>query len=433
MPSRLCHLLSVLIFRLLKSYLSMEPEDVHIQNLILPFANDQHEGPREIGHQLWDDLGIYPKEKPPNDSLLWHLISTINIFVSNATQWKKQSRLINGAIDLQMPAEQFVALEEKVLTLLLSSAAEGPHIVRWDEFAQCFAVDMLGSTVSEHNFEALKAQSVFVHKYNSIMCRIADPIYLIVPFLKKIIPMKMLLRRINNLMEQFLALLKAKEEAPEDDMMLYMLRNPNMSQRKLHNNMILLFISSHDTSTSALSTLFYFLAKNSTIQHHASADNLSAALHLQKMNFMNVDDYKTLAKRDEVNARSARDRDQGVGPNDPNHRNLDFRVHPLPSRILSLAISFTFMPFSQCHEDLSIEILAHLPLRTIAKILLVQKAWKTFIETHQETIYHNAAIFGCLGPSHGTSLTEESSALGLSAFEITGWKEFCAIAFGMLA
>ncbi|KAJ7315313.1 hypothetical protein DFH08DRAFT_421014 [Mycena albidolilacea] len=83
------------------------------------------------------------------------------------------------------------------------------------------------------------------------------------------------------------------------------------------------------------------------------------------------------------------------------------------------------MPFSQCPEDLSIEILAHLSLRTIAKILLVQKAWKTFIETHQETIYHNVAIFGGLGPSHGTSLTEESSALGLGSFEITGWKEFC--------
>jgi hypothetical protein len=167
--------------------------------------------------------------------------------------------------------------------------------VGWDKFAQCFTVDMLGSTESGHNFEALKAQSVFVHEYNSIMHRIVDPIYLVVLFLKKIILMKMLLRIINNLMEQFLVLLKAKEEAPEDNMMPYMLCNPNISQKELHNNMILLFISGYvssnntvsatqlvlnliqDTSTSTLSTLFYFLAKNSTIQHHA-CDKITATV-----------------------------------------------------------------------------------------------------------------------------------------------------------
>lgn len=43
-PSGLQHLPRVPIFPLLKSYLSMEPEDNRIRNLILPFANDQQEG-----------------------------------------------------------------------------------------------------------------------------------------------------------------------------------------------------------------------------------------------------------------------------------------------------------------------------------------------------------------------------------------------------
>jgi cytochrome P450 len=109
--------------------------------------------------------------------------------------------------------------------------------VRWDEFAQRFAVDVLGSTVFGHDFETLKAQSVFVREYNSVTRGIADLIYLIAPFLEKIVPRKTLLRRIDNLTEQFLAPLKAKEEAPGDEMMSYML------QKELRDNMILLFIS----------------------------------------------------------------------------------------------------------------------------------------------------------------------------------------------
>ncbi|KAJ7764674.1 cytochrome P450 [Mycena olivaceomarginata] len=145
--------------------------------------------------------------------------------------------------------------------------APRPRIVRWDEFAQRFAVDVLGSTVFGHDFETLKAQSVFVREYNSVTRGIADPIYFIAPFLEKIVPRKTLLRRIDNLTEQFLAPLKAKEEAPRDEMMSYML------QKELRDNMILLILA-----PAPLSTLFYFLAKNSIIQRRARAEIAAAAV-----------------------------------------------------------------------------------------------------------------------------------------------------------
>ncbi|KAJ7503288.1 cytochrome P450 [Mycena galericulata] len=279
-PSGLGHLPRVPILPLLKSYLSMEPEDGRIRRLILPFANENQEGvvlvwvlgrwmvhilDHQIARQLSDDLALYPKEKPPNDSLLWHLIGNSNILVSNATQWKKQSRLINDAINLQMPVEQFVALADNVKALL----GAGTHTVRWDEFAQRFAVDALGSTVFGHDFEALKQQSMFVREYNGVMSGIANPVYLIAPFLERLAPRTVLLRRIDTLTEQFVALLKAKQNSPGDDMMSYMLRDPDMSQKELRDNMILLFISGHDTSAGAMSTLFYFLATHPDIQRRA--------------------------------------------------------------------------------------------------------------------------------------------------------------------
>ncbi|KAJ7680009.1 cytochrome P450 [Mycena rosella] len=242
-PSGLRHLPRVPIFPLLKSYLAMEPEDMPIRNLILPFANDRQEGvvlvwvlgkwmvhilDSQIARQLSDDLALYSKARPPNDSLLWHLIGNSNILVSNSTQWKKQSRLINDAINLQMPVKQFALL------------GPGTNTVRWDEFAQRFAVDALGSTVFGHDFEALKQQSMFVREYNWVMAGIANPIYLIAPTL---------IDRIDTLIEQFVALLKAKQNSPGDDMMSYMLRDPDIA--------------------SALSTLFYLLATHPDIQRRA--------------------------------------------------------------------------------------------------------------------------------------------------------------------
>jgi cytochrome P450 len=173
--------------------------------------------------------------------LLWHLIGNANILVSNATQWKKQSSLINEAINLQMPVEQFVVLSQDVGKLL----GEGTNTVRWDEFSQRFAVDVLGSTVLGHDFEALKQQSMFVREYNGVMAGIADPLYLIAPVLEHLLPRRALIKRIDTLVEHFVALLRAKQNSPGDDIMSYMLKDPDMSQQELRDNMILLFISGH--------------------------------------------------------------------------------------------------------------------------------------------------------------------------------------------
>jgi cytochrome P450 len=76
------------------------------------------------------------------------------------------------------------------------------------------------------------------------MSGIANPIYLIAPLLERLIPWTTL-KRIDTLIEHFVALLKAKQHSPGDDMMSYMLRDPDMSQKELRDNMILLFISGH--------------------------------------------------------------------------------------------------------------------------------------------------------------------------------------------
>ncbi|KAJ7909030.1 cytochrome P450 [Mycena leptocephala] len=183
-PSGLQHLPRVSIFPLLKSYLSMEPEDIRIRNLILPFANDQQEGV----------------------VLVWVLGRWMVHILDQQTQWKKQSRLINDAINLQIPAEQFVALAEKR-----------------------FAIDALGSTVFGHDFEALKEQSMFVREYNGVMSA-SHP--------SDNAPQK------NRYFDRaFCGSVKGEITLARDDMKSYMLRDPDMSQKELRDNMILLILA----------------------------------------------------------------------------------------------------------------------------------------------------------------------------------------------
>jgi hypothetical protein len=88
------------------------------------------------------------------------------------------------------------------------------------------------------------------------------------------------------------------------------------------------------------------------------------------------------------------------------------------------------MPLTQCPDDVSVEILAFLPLGSISRLPLVRKAWKAFIDGFEETIYHSAAISSGLVSSTSTSLADEKHALG-DDLDIAGWKSFCARFFSL--
>ncbi|KAJ7266599.1 hypothetical protein C8J57DRAFT_1617738 [Mycena rebaudengoi] len=87
------------------------------------------------------------------------------------------------------------------------------------------------------------------------------------------------------------------------------------------------------------------------------------------------------------------------------------------------------MPLTRCPDDISLEIVAYLPLQTIGRLSVVQKTWKVFLlEAYEETIYHNAAHLHCFLRSITTSLTDETAAIdSTTALDITNWKRFCQV------
>ncbi|KAG1866682.1 cytochrome P450 [Suillus subluteus] len=275
-PSHLRHLPRVPIFLLLVSYLSGEVED--------PYANERGEGLRrwivhildhKLAVEMSENLLLYPKELPPDGLLLWRFIGGSNILMANGDRWKKHSRVIHDAFNLSIPVDQFIYLSKNLFDAINPPSEENDtHTVDFAELAQRFALDAVGSSVLGHDFDAIRTESLFVKEYNGIMQDIANPLYLIMPFLEKVFPRKEVIKRMDNLVDKFKMLLQAKRNDPGDDMMTFMLKDPTMSEEELRDNMVVLFIAGHDTSAGSLSTLIYFLAIHPEIQAAAREETL---------------------------------------------------------------------------------------------------------------------------------------------------------------
>ncbi|KAG7442313.1 cytochrome P450 [Guyanagaster necrorhizus] len=278
-PSHLRHLPRVATLPLLCSYLTGESEDRRIKRLIVPFSRDTHEHVVlvwvlgrwmvhilnfELAREMCDNTALFPKETPDDASLLWRFVGSASLLMSNGKQWQKQSVLINDAFSTKIPVQAFTSLAHN-----LSAIAGKCRTVQWDKYAQRFALDAVGSTVLGHNFDAIETDNPFVQEYNAVMAAIADPIYLIFPWMERTFPRKKLIRRIDTLVERFMRLLTDKKNNPGDDMMTFMLKDPAMSHKELRDNMIVLFIGGHDTAAGAISTLFYFLACHPDMQRRA--------------------------------------------------------------------------------------------------------------------------------------------------------------------
>jgi len=166
--------------------------------------------------------------------------------MSNGDRWKKHSRVVRNALNLSVPVNQFTTLAKNLFDVINPPSEESDtYTVNFSELAQRFALDAVGSSVLGHDFDAIRIESSFVKEYNGIMHDIANPLYLIMPFLEKVFPRKGVIKRMENLVNNFKMLLREKRSDPGDDMMTLMLKEPTMSEEELRDNMVVLFIAGH--------------------------------------------------------------------------------------------------------------------------------------------------------------------------------------------
>ncbi|KAJ7912406.1 hypothetical protein B0H13DRAFT_543501 [Mycena leptocephala] len=87
------------------------------------------------------------------------------------------------------------------------------------------------------------------------------------------------------------------------------------------------------------------------------------------------------------------------------------------------------MPLTRLSGDTALEMVALLPLSTITRLTLVQKAWKEFVDANETNIYHNAATFHGFVPTTATTLEDAIAFMEFpaAALDIRGWKKYCQV------
>ncbi|KAH7883400.1 cytochrome P450 [Phlebopus sp. FC_14] len=290
-PRAIRHLPCVPILPLLRSYLLREPDDVRFQRLIMPFADEKGEGvvvvwtlglwmihiiDRKLFAQVITAYNMYPKARISPGTMFVRFMGSLHIGQLNGDEWKRKSSLVQGAFAQPLPIDLFTSLSRSVFEAIeaTSSDSSNSFTVCLSDIAQNFALDAVGTSLLGYHFDALRVQSPFVNDYNQMMDDIANPLYLVFPVLKRLLPRLKVMARVDHLLHKFQQLIDAKRSEPRNDIITFLLNDSGLSQDALLSNVAALFIASHDTTAGAMSTLVYHLAVDRHVQAKAREEVL---------------------------------------------------------------------------------------------------------------------------------------------------------------
>ncbi|KAG6849674.1 hypothetical protein H0H93_006390 [Arthromyces matolae] len=282
-PAELRHLPKVSPYATIWSYACRESVDSRVRRLILPFAQrgdgvvlvymlgkwGVHILDPNLVKIVCQDMNRFPK-KNYQDHLHFTFLSGPNVVFSNGDMWKRHSASVKAAFDREIPVHRFVALSHE----LFERMGDG-GVFRFSDLVQRYTLDVVGTALLGHNFQALQAsKDSFVDHFNRVMSRIATPTRLIFPFLDDLFPRHAVIDDVNALNARYDQLLQMKRQELGHDLLSYLLEDSSLTNEELRSNLAILFSAGHDTTSGALSTAVYHLAKHPEYQTEAREEVL---------------------------------------------------------------------------------------------------------------------------------------------------------------
>lgn len=307
-PKNLRHLPRVSPYPILYSYVIRESVDVRIRRWVMPVAERNNDGvvavwmlgkwgvhllDNEIIKQVLHSPVAFPK-KNYQEHLHFTFLSGPNVVFSNGEMWKRHSAIVRAAFDREVPVYRFVALAWDVCKMISGEGeGEGENIqveekdsksrdgwVRtFSDLVQKYTLDVVGTTLLGHNFDALNASTnsnvlPFVDHFNLVMSKISTPARLMFPFLDTYFPRAEVIAEVDALNARYDKVLEEKRTELGLDILSYMLEDDSLTKEELRSNLSILFSAGHDTTSGALSSCMYFLAKHPEFQKRARDEAL---------------------------------------------------------------------------------------------------------------------------------------------------------------
>ncbi|KAH8553809.1 cytochrome P450 [Umbelopsis sp. PMI_123] len=255
-PKNLRHIPAVPYLKYMRSVLSGEGIDIRTRDIILPVVENSPNGLYLRPNQFGWSVGVAGPSAMKTLllrklELLFNKFAGLhNIVVLNDDVWKKHRMIANPAFHRSMPVTMFGRLNEKKM-LQFEKEGDGLDKVDIPMFLQRFTLDVIGLAAFGYDFEARhNLDNEKVNTYNDIMDGITQPIYIFFPILEKYFLWAMPGRRA----ELLTLMLEANEDSDDDK---YRLTNS-----ELQDDLAILFLAGHDTTSNALLFALYHLAVN---------------------------------------------------------------------------------------------------------------------------------------------------------------------------
>ncbi|KAJ9084049.1 hypothetical protein DSO57_1028252 [Entomophthora muscae] len=298
-PHALKHIPQIPILGLLLSLIRKEPFDDQFDRIVAPILFKTGVA------KLWlfdrwqvivSDFGLAQKilnstdtiMKQPNDSLTKHqllvkFLGESSIVLSDGKEWLRHRKVANPIFKRQINPQTL----GKSIVEMAAMIENGKPADILDMFKKA-NMDTLGRAIFSHEFNALAKQGhgKTLDMYNNLMLALFNPIYFILPFLETLVPSRIAIHQTNiefrNFIRDIIHQRKASiKENTRTDLLTNMIHasqsHHQLSEEEVINNIATFFLAGHETSTNALTTAMFYLAKHPEIQEKARQEALATS------------------------------------------------------------------------------------------------------------------------------------------------------------
>ncbi|KAJ9084046.1 hypothetical protein DSO57_1028249 [Entomophthora muscae] len=301
-PEELKQVPRVPVLRLLWSLIRGEPFDDQFDCIVAPVLSKTGVARMWVFGRwqvIVSDFGLAQKilnstdtiMKQPNDSLTKHqllvkFLGESSIVLSDGGDWLRHRKVANPIFKRRINPQVL----GKSIVEMAAMIENSKPVDMFDMFKKA-NMDTLGRAIFSHEFNALakQGQGKTLEMYDGLINALFEPIYFIMPFLETLVPSRIAIHQTNvdfrsflkNIIQERKASMNPNMEDDKEDLLTNLIRasesDQQINKEEVINNIATFFLAGHETSTGALTTAMFYLAKHPEIQEKARQEALATS------------------------------------------------------------------------------------------------------------------------------------------------------------
>ncbi|KAI8867153.1 cytochrome P450 [Ramicandelaber brevisporus] len=230
----------------------------------------------QIGNRvLTEDMELSVNKEPLFEKqphlLFSYLLGKNIVTLPTGDEWRAHRQLANPpfkrSFDLTIFGNSALELFKNIERDQAASPDGTKTAIPMNSYMQQLTLDMLGKALFGYDFQALtKPGGEMVARYNSIVRQLFNPLYFVFPWMEKVFPR----RQVQTRMDLIQHLILGTED--KVDAQGNVVEKAVMDMKTLRASFFVYTLAGHDTTSNALSSALFLIAKNPHVQDKLRAE-----------------------------------------------------------------------------------------------------------------------------------------------------------------